>query len=83
MKSLLEIPHIRRKSNLLTTGTTTRHAEKLDTSDQLIHIHIHTAYLSILKVSVTLDMKHGIKKNVVKMIISHYIQSIHMYTKNI
>jgi hypothetical protein len=29
MKSLLEIPHMRRKSNLPATGTTTRHAEKL------------------------------------------------------
>jgi len=69
MKSLLEIPHMRRKSNLPATGTTTRHPEKLggelnaeDTSDQLIYIHIYTAHLSILKASVTMDMKHGIKK---------------------
>jgi hypothetical protein len=69
MKSLLEIPHMRKKSNLPATGTTIRHAEKLggelnaeDTSDQLIFIHIYTAHLSILKASVTLDIKHGIKK---------------------
>jgi hypothetical protein len=69
MKSLLEIPHMRRKSNLPATGKTTRHAEKLggelnaeDTFDQLTYIHKYIAYLSILKASVILDMKHGIKK---------------------
>jgi hypothetical protein len=66
---ILEILHMRRKSNLPATRTTTRHAEKLggefyalDTSDQLTYIHIYTAHLSILKASVSLDMKHVIKK---------------------
>jgi len=69
MKSLLEITHMRRKSNLPATGTTTRYAEKLggelnaeDISDQLTYIHIYTANLSILKASVTMDMKYVINK---------------------
>jgi hypothetical protein len=51
MKSLLEIPHVRRKSNLPAIGTTTRHAEKVsgelnaeDTYDQLTHIHVYTTH---------------------------------------